>query len=77
MGIYVYAILISAVVIAGFIIVVAGGGYLITLPLMIFMGLPPALAESSSRVTLLAQNTVSVSNFQKEKSLLINDYHFL
>ncbi len=62
-----YLILVVAGVFAGFINVVAGGGSLITMPLMIFMGLPPAVANGTNRVALLAQNVVSVSNFQRKK----------
>ena len=62
-----YIILAFSGVIAGFINVVAGGGSLITLPLMIFMGLPPTVANASNRVALLAQNIVSVSNFYQKK----------
>ncbi|MBR8537218.1 sulfite exporter TauE/SafE family protein [Carboxylicivirga sediminis] len=59
-----YVILVLAGVGAGFINVVAGGGSLITLPLMIFLGLPPAIANGSNRIALLAQNIVAVSNFK-------------
>lgn len=62
-----YVILVVAGLGAGFINVVAGGGSLITMPLMIFMGLPPAVANGTNRIALLAQNVVSVSNFQRKK----------
>lgn len=62
-----YLILVTAGIAAGFINVVAGGGSLITLPLMIFLGLPPSVANGSNRVALLAQNIVAVSNFRKKK----------
>jgi uncharacterized membrane protein YfcA len=62
-----YAILVLAGVGAGFINVVAGGGSLVTLPLMIFLGLPPAVANGSNRIALLAQNIVAVSNFKAKK----------
>ncbi|GAF04968.1 sulfite exporter TauE/SafE family protein [Saccharicrinis fermentans] len=62
-----YLLLVIAGVAAGFINVIAGGGSLITLPLMIFMGVPSVVANASNRVALLAQNIVSVSNFKKNK----------
>lgn len=62
-----YIILILSGTVAGFINVVAGGGSLLTLPVMIFMGIPPVVANASNRVALLAQNVVSVSNFTKNK----------
>lgn len=51
---------------AGFINVVAGGGSLITLPLMIFLGLPPNVANGTNRVAVFAQNVVAVTNFNKK-----------
>lgn len=62
-----YIILIVSGTFAGFINVVAGGGSLLTLPIMIFLGIPPTVANASNRVALLAQNVVSVSNFSKNK----------
>lgn len=67
MSITEYIILVFAGIAAGFINVVAGGGSLITLPLMIFMGLPPTVANASNRVALMAQNIVAVTNFSKNK----------
>lgn len=72
-----YFFLVLAGVGAGFINVVAGGGSLITLPLMIFMGLPPNIANGTNRVALFAQNVVAVTNFNskgvasKQYSILI------
>lgn len=51
---------------AGFINVVAGGGSLITLPLMIFLGLPPVVANGTNRIGIIAQNIVAVSNFSRK-----------
>jgi len=52
---------------SGFINVVAGGGSLITLPLMIFLGLPPVVANGTNRIGIIAQNIVAVSNFSRKK----------
>lgn len=67
MNITEYIILIVSGTFAGFINVVAGGGSLLTLPVMIFLGIPPTVANASNRVALLAQNIVSVSTFSKNK----------
>ncbi len=64
-----YILLVLAGLASGFINVIAGGGSLITLPLMIFLGVPSVVANASNRVALLAQNIVSVSNFKKNKVL--------
>lgn len=60
------AILSAAGVLAGFINVVAGGGSLITLPLMIFLGLPPVVANGTNRIGIIAQNIVAVTNFSRK-----------
>lgn len=60
------ALLIAAGAFAGFLNTVAGGGSLITLPLMIFMGLPSAEANASNRVAIFAQNIFSVMGFRSK-----------
>jgi len=51
---------------AGFINVVAGGGSLLTLPLLIFLGLPAAAANATNRVGVLLQNVVASSTFHRQ-----------
>lgn len=51
--------------VAGFINVMAGGGSLLTMPAMIFMGLPPATANGTNRVALLVQNAAVVGEFRR------------
>lgn len=50
----------------GFVNVIAGGGSLISIPAMIFMGLPPNIANASSRVGILFQNLVAVQVFNSK-----------
>ena len=45
--------LIGAGVFAGFVNTIAGGGSLLTLPLLIFMGLPPAVANGTNRIAIV------------------------
>ena len=52
-------------IIAGFINVMAGGGSLLTVPIMVFMGLPGAVANGTNRVALLAQNVSASLKFFK------------
>ena len=59
-------ILIATGVFAGFLNTVAGGGSLITLPLMIFMGLPPVVANASNRIALLFQNIFAVAGYKSK-----------
>ena len=53
--------------VAGFFNVVAAGGSLLTIPLLIFLGLPPAVANGTNRVAIIAQNVMAVSRYQKKK----------
>ncbi len=53
-------------IVAGILNVIAGGGSLLTLPTMIFMGLPEAVANGTNRVAILAQNVSAVSGFRKK-----------
>jgi hypothetical protein len=48
---------------SGFLNVVAGGGSLLAMPLMIFLGMPPAVANGTTRIALLAQNVTAVGTF--------------
>jgi uncharacterized protein len=63
---YKLLILIPVGVAAGFINTVAGGGSLLSLPVMIFMGLPPAMANGTNRVALFLQNVSGVAGFRSK-----------
>jgi uncharacterized membrane protein YfcA len=52
--------------IAGFLNVVGGGGSLISLPILIFLGLPGSVANATSRVAILAQNIFAVGGFHSK-----------
>jgi len=52
---------------AGFFNVVAAGGSLLTIPLLIFLGLPPSVANGTNRVAIMAQNVMAVSRYHKRK----------
>jgi uncharacterized membrane protein YfcA len=54
---------------AGFINTLAGSGSLITLPLLIFLGLPASVANGTNRVGVLVQNIVSVGTFRQRNML--------
>lgn len=51
---------------AGFINTVAGGGSLLTLPVLIFLGLPPNVANASNRVAIFSQNIFGVLGFRSK-----------
>jgi uncharacterized membrane protein YfcA len=50
---------------AGFINIVAGGGSLLTLPFLIFMGLPAPVANGTNRIAILIQNISGTIRFHK------------
>ena len=53
-------------VIAGFVNTVAGGGSLLTLPILIFLGLPPAMANGTNRIALFFQNISAIAGFKSK-----------
>lgn len=54
-------------VVAGTLNVLAGGGSLLTLPAMIFLGLPPTVANGTNRVAILVQNVGAVWGFRRHR----------
>ncbi len=59
-------ILVIAGTFAGFVNSIAGGGSLVIMPLLIFMGLPSAEANGSNRVAILIQNVFSVAGYRSK-----------
>jgi len=62
---------------AGFINVFAGGGSLLTLPFLIFLGLPANIANGTNRIALLMQNIVATSSFKQMKVFKYREGIFL
>jgi uncharacterized membrane protein YfcA len=55
--------------VAAVINVLAGGGSFLTLPLLIFLGLPAGIANGTNRVGVLAQNVSAVLGFHRHQVL--------
>ena len=70
---YEYLLLIPIGFIAGFLNTIAGGGTLLTLPALIFLGLPAPLANGTNRIAILIQTFTAVKGF---KSKGISTYPF-
>lgn len=66
---YIYPLVVGAGFLAGFINTLAGSGSLITLPMLIFAGLPANVANGTNRVAVLLQCVVAVRKFNKENML--------
>ncbi len=64
---YTYLAIIAVGFIAGFINVMAGSGSLLTLPLLMFLGLPATVANGTNRIAIFLQNVVAVGSFKKQK----------
>lgn len=64
-----YLALLAAGLFAGTLNVVAGGGSFLTLPLLIFFGLPAAVANGTNRLGVLAQNVSAVWHFHAHDTL--------
>ena len=61
----VFLILLGSV--AGFFNVMVAGGSLLTIPLLIFMGLPPVVANGTNRIAILIQNIVASGRYHQKK----------
>jgi len=53
-------------VLAGFLNTVAGGGSLLTLPVLIFLGLSSATANGTNRIAVFAQNASGIIGFRRK-----------
>ena len=61
-----YIIIFISGVIAGIINTLAGGGSLLTLPVLIFSGLPPNIANGTNRVGLLVQSIFGTAGYHSK-----------
>ena len=52
---------------AGTINVIGGGGSFLTVPLMIFLGLPPTVANGTNRLAIITQNVGAVWSFGRKR----------
>ncbi|OFY57590.1 MAG: hypothetical protein A2Y87_05395 [Bacteroidetes bacterium RBG_13_46_8] len=64
-----YILVVLAGLVAGFINTLAGSGSLITLPLLMFLGLPANVANGTNRISILLQSLVGSAGFVKHRQL--------
>ncbi len=64
---YLYLLTYAVGVAAGFLNVVAGGGSMLTLPMLTFLGLGIDVANGTNRIAILLQNIVATSQFKRGK----------
>ena len=58
-----YVLLMLSGVAAGFMNVMAGGGSMLTVPVMVFLGLPGPIANGTNRIAIVAQSLTAVTTF--------------
>lgn len=61
-----WIILAAGGLFAGVLNTLAGGGSLLTVPLLVFLGLPATTANGTNRIGVLFQNVVSTARFRRE-----------
>ena len=66
---YFYLLLTGAGFLAGVINTLAGSGSLITLPVLIFLGLPATVATGTNRIGVILQNIVAGLSFNRSRVL--------
>lgn len=72
---YLILALIGTGLAAGFINTTAGGGSMLALPMLMFLGLPANIANGTNRIAILLQNVIGVNTFRKKNVLdLKTDY---
>lgn len=62
---YIYVLALLAGSVAGAINTLAGSGSLITLPVLVFLGLPPTVANGTNRVGVLLQNVIGMATLHR------------
>ena len=65
MSVFDFVLLISSGLAAGFINAVSGGGAMLTVPALIFIGLPPGVANGTNRVAVAIQNVAALAAYQR------------
>jgi len=60
------ALVLLTGVVSGFVNIVGGGGSLISMPVLIFLGLPSAVANGTNRVALMVQSLVAIGYFRQK-----------
>ena len=59
-------LLVGTGMLAAFLNVTAGGGSLVSLPILIFLGLPSTVANASNRIGIIGQNIFAVAGFKSK-----------
>jgi len=66
-------IILASGLFAGIVNSIAGGGSLLTLPVLIFLGLPPSIANGTNRLSILFGNLSAISGY-RSKGIFVFPY---
>lgn len=61
-----YFVILGTGIIAGILNTMAGGGSMLSVPVLIFMGLPPAVANGTNRIALMVEGIIAVTTFRSK-----------
>lgn len=64
-----FALLVFSGLLVGFINTLAGGGSIISLSILMFLGLPANVANGTNRIAIFIQNIAAVGSFRQQKVL--------
>ncbi len=64
-----YFLVVGVGILAGFLNILAGGGSALSVPMLIFLGLPANVANGTNRIAILLQNGIATRSFSKDKVL--------
>jgi len=70
MGISAIILFLFCGLLSGLMNTLASSGSAITLPAMVFLGVPPSMANATNRLPILVGSTISVYNFQRSKDII-------
>ena len=70
---YIILALVGTGIAAGFFNTTAGGGSMLTVPLLMFLGLPANVANGTNRIAIVLQNVVAVGTFRILHSYVTQD----
>lgn len=69
LGVWQYAAIVLVGLAQGFLNTVAGGGSLLVLPLLSFLGMDLAVANGTNRIAILLQSVSGAASFRQQKTL--------
>ncbi|KGQ69827.1 hypothetical protein OA57_09315 [Chelonobacter oris] len=76
-GVDIYALLFAVAVIAGFIDAIAGGGGLIVIPVLLAVGMPPAMALGTNKLQACGGSLSASWYFVRRKAVNLNEISIL